>query len=90
MYFIKRVHFLIETFLDFLLNNSRLRVVLMEVFFGEFEKQANLLKMIIKICKNYLSQNSLFFNLKATIFFKLQFYKNKYFSERITRTPSRF
>ena len=90
MYFIKRVHFLIETFLDFLLNNSRLRVVLMEVFFGEFEKQANLLKMIIKICKNYLSQNSLFFNLKVTIFFKLQFYKNKYFSERITRTPSRF
>ena len=54
MYFIKRIHSPIETFLDFRLNKSKLRIRLIKVSLKMFEKDNYILKMLRKMCKNYL------------------------------------
>ena len=69
---------------------SKLRVILIKVYFGKFEKarkfpknaQKNLLELLVK-------EFVFFFKLQATIFFKLKFYELNFY-EYIKRTPSRF
>ena len=69
---------------------SKLRVILIKVYFGKFEKarkfpknaQKNLLELLVK-------EFVFFFKLQATIFFKLKFYELNFY-EYMKRTPSRF
>ena len=69
---------------------SKLRVILIKVYFGKFEKarkfpknaEKNLLELLVK-------EFVFFFKLQATIFFKLKFYELNFY-EYIKRTPSRF
>ena len=59
MCFIKRIHSPAGKFLNFRINKSKLRIVLIKVCFEMFYKHKYFLKMLRKICKNYLWKNSL-------------------------------
>ena len=53
LYFIKRIHSPVETFFNFRLIKSVLRIVLIKMCFGKFQKQESFLKLLRKMCKNY-------------------------------------
>ena len=80
LYFIKRIHWPIETSLDFFKASQKF---LIKLCFRKLVKQENFLKILRKLCKNYL-WNIFFFKLQA---FSLQSYK-KNFCGYITNTPS--
>ena len=86
MYFIKRIHSSIETFLDFCLNKSKLRIGLIKVSSKMLEKDNYILKMLRKMCKNYLWKNSLKVTKLQPSFLK----KKKHFQGYIARTTLTF